>query len=298
MLAALLLGLGAAGCDASGSTTQSAAPQAQPRPFHGVTYYDPRQRLLLHTMEETSIASCMRARGFVYRPQPLSDSDHTADANPYGLLTLQQARNDGFGITSSALDARPFVDANAAEDGSAAWKAALDGTTAHRVYLTMPGHRQFFYNADACATRAVVELYGAQYYRLFNTLQILSNQVVTTVQADPRFLAAQRRWQACMSAAGQPAGSLSDPLSSVSARLRPALASHDPARIHTMVGFELNLAEADAECQATAGLADSVAASQQDAERAAITSHAGDLAELQALQRRALATGTPAGGGR
>jgi hypothetical protein len=232
----------------------------------------------------------MRTRGFSYRPQPLASADRTADSNPYGLLTPAQARNDGFGLTSSALDARPFADANAAVDGGQAWKNALDGTAAHRVYLTMPGNRQFFYNTDACATQAVAQVYGADYYRLYTTMEVLTDQVIKAVQADPDVRAAQSRWQSCMAAAGERSSGLDAPLSAVTAQLHTALASGDQGSIHAVAGRELSLAETDAGCQETAQLAAAVTAAQTRAEQPLRRSHAADLSALRSLQRTALAS--------
>ncbi|WP_232248588.1 hypothetical protein [Streptacidiphilus rugosus] len=294
-LGALFLGLGAAGCSSSGSTTPADTGAQQARPLDGVTYYDPAQRALLHDATERRVAQCMRTRGFGYRPQPLAASDHTADGNPYGLLTPAQARNDGFGLTSSALDARPFVDANAAADGGQAWKDALDGTAAHRVYLAMPGGRQFFYNADACSTQAVAQVYGADYYRLYETMEVLAGQVVTTVQADDGVHAAESRWRSCMAAAGERSADLDAPLSAVTAQLHTALASGDRARVHAVAGRELSLAETDAGCQETSGLAAAVATAQARAEQPVRRSHAADLAALRALQRTALSSAARTG---
>jgi hypothetical protein len=284
-LAALLLGLGvgAAGCHASGSTTP---PVAQPRPFDGATYYGQQQRSRLHSAEEARVAACMKQRGFPYRPQALVGGDHTSDANPYGLLTVAQARNDGFGITSSAVDTRPVVDSNADVDTRDGWNAALVGTAAHRVYLNLPGNRQFFYNTDSCATQAVAQLYGADYYRLFNTLTVLSTQVVAQVQNDARYLAAQSRWQRCMTTAGEPAQTLADPPGAISAQLQQA--GKDPAKLHTLAGRELALAETDAHCQATADLATAVTTAQTDAEKTLITGHTSDLSALRQLQHQAV----------
>ncbi|MEV7602443.1 hypothetical protein AB0O91_34235 [Kitasatospora sp. NPDC089797] len=292
-LAAVLLGLGAAGCSSSGGTTP---PGAEPRPFDGVTHYDEPQRVALHDAEEGLIAACMRGRGFEYRPQPLGTGDHRVDANPYGLLTTAQATGDGFGVISTALNLKPVADPNRDHASDQAWKDALSGTEAHRVTVDLPDGQQFFYNGDSCLSRAGDALYGPDYYRLFNTFQVLSGKVVTGVQADGRFTAAEGRWRDCMSAAHRPAAHLGDPVDTIVQRVRQE--GSDPARTHGLIGDELALAEASARCQSQAGLATAVTRAQTDVERTVLGSDQPLLDRLRALRREALAralhpTGAP-----
>lgn len=281
--AALLLGLGATGCAASGGT---ASPAAVSRPFDGVTYYDAAQRTTLHAAEEQRVAQCMKQRGFTYAPEPLAEGDHRPDASPYGLLTPAQATNDGFGVLSAALNAQQVPDSNAAEAGNAAWNHALLGTDSHRVTVDLPAGQQFFYNSDSCVIDAETRLYGPDYYRLYNTFQVLDNEVIDKVHADPRYLAAQTHWQSCMKAAGEQDATLADPPAAISSGLQHV--GTDSAALHQLVGRELQLAHTDAECQAQSGLASVVATAQGDAEKAVLGSHAGDLAMLEKLRAAAL----------
>lgn len=189
---ALLLGLGAAGCSASGGTAAPGpAPLPAPRPFQGVTHYSEPERAALHTAEEDLVAACMKRRGFTYRPQRRTTGDRTADANPYGLLTVAQATNDGYGITSTALAVRPPVDTNAREGADKRWKDALLGTPAHRVDVPMPLGGTFFHHTDSCVGDAKSRLFGPAYYKLYNSFQILSDAVIQKVRTDRRYLAAQ-----------------------------------------------------------------------------------------------------------
>ncbi|MFI9112439.1 hypothetical protein [Streptomyces venezuelae] len=294
---ALLLGLGAAGCSTSGGTAAPGPAPLPARPFQGVTHYSEPQRVALRAAEEDLVAACMKRRGFTYRPQRLATGNRMVDASPYGLLTVPQAIDDGYGITSTALAAKPPVDANAAENANERWKAALLGTPAHRVNLAMPQGREFFYHADSCVAEANSRLYGPDYYKLFNTFQVLADAVVEQVRKDDRYLAAQRAWSGCMketdAAAGVKAGTFGEPRSTVDRRLQEA--GQDPAKIHEVAGAELKLSRADAQCQARVGLAEVVATAQSEAERTVGAGYADELAALRSLRAKALATARPDG---
>jgi hypothetical protein len=289
--AVLLLTLGVAGCTSAGH----ARPEpAAPRPFHGVTYYDPGLRAALHTAEERLIADCMRGKGFTYRPQPLPTGRNRLDVNPYLLLTDEEARQDGFGETGSVLRARrTAADGNARQESDARWKAALLGTEKHRVYVRLPGKLEYFYNTDSCVSAADTGLYGPDYQRLYNTFQVLAGRVVDRVTGDARYRAALRRWQSCMHDAGQDVRSLDEPPASI--RRQVQRAGTDPAALRTVAGRELKSARADARCQRQAGLFDAVAGAQGEAERAVLrTAGAGaDLTRLRGLRRRAAARARP-----
>ncbi|MFJ9692615.1 hypothetical protein [Kitasatospora sp. NPDC101183] len=283
-LAAVLLGAGAAGCSTSGGTT---APTALPRPFDGVAHYDEQQRTALHDAEEALVTGCMRERGFTYRPQSLAAGDHRVDANPYGLLGADQAASDGFGVISTALNLKPKTDPNRDHDGDQAWKNALLGTDAHRITVDLPDHRQFYYNDDACLTRARDALYGPDYLRLFNTFQVLTDKVVTAVQADARYGAAESRWHDCMSAAHEDAARLTDPVAAIDRQVKQD--GGDPAKAHDLIGRELSLAKTSARCQDRAGLAAVVDRLQADAEKSALGPDQPLLDRLRDLRRQALA---------
>ncbi|AWZ15990.1 MULTISPECIES: hypothetical protein [unclassified Streptomyces] len=164
--------------------------------------------MALHAAEEDLVAACMRRRGFTYRPQPLATGNRIADANPYGLLAVAQAVDDGYGITSTALAVRPQEDANAGESANDRWKEALLGTPAHRVDLKMPLGRQFFYHSDSCVSDAKSGLFGPDCHRLYNTFQVLADALVDKVRADGRHVEAQGAWSACVKDAGADAGTL------------------------------------------------------------------------------------------
>ncbi|MBT2450876.1 hypothetical protein J7F03_28140 [Streptomyces sp. ISL-43] len=178
----------------------------------------------------------MERRGFTYHPQPPATGNRVADINPYGLLTVAQAVDDGYGITSTALAVKPPADANAGESANDSWKDALLGTPAHRVDLRMPMERQFYYHSDSCVSDAKSRLFGPEHYKLYNTFQVLGDAVVDKARADPRYLAAQDSWRTCMKDAGTEAGTLGEPRTSVDQRL--GRAGQDPAEIHAVAGVE------------------------------------------------------------
>lgn len=300
MSAVLLLALGVAGCTSAGHAQPE--PTA-PRPFQAVTYYDPGQRATLHTAEEQRITACMRAKGFAYSPRPLPVGPNRLDTNPYLLLTADQARQDGFGETGTALrtlHAGSAADGNARQESDPRWKTALLGTESHRVYVRLPGKQEFFYNTDSCVTDADTTLYGPDYQRLYNIFQVLTGQVVDRVTGDTRYRAALRRWQTCMRDAGQDVRGLEEPPAAIRRQLQRA--GTDQAALRTVAGRELKSARTDARCQSQAGLFDAVAAAQRDAERTVLRAAKaeGDLARLREARARAItrasrSTAPPAG---
>ncbi|MCX4744110.1 hypothetical protein OG455_01040 [Kitasatospora sp. NBC_01287] len=287
-IAAVLLavGLGAAGCAPAGGT---AADPAQPAPFGNVVAGDPATLPALHRAYEQDTAACMLGRGYTYHPEPLSTQDSKPPRNPYGLLTATEAGADGYGLTSGALAAPP-ADPNQARSTDSGWRTALLGTAAHQVTVQVPGGQAFFYNSDACLTTAEDQLYGPDYQRLHNTFQVLTNQVLTAVQQDPRYLAAQRDWAACMGRAGVAVKELADAPALVGDRLGQA--GQDPAAVRAVGLDELRTARTDAGCQRSSALAAAVAAAQPGAERATLGTHAADLDRLRALTGAAVARAT------
>lgn len=288
--ATLLLGiLGAAGCANSGGTPSE---PVLPRPFGGALSYGPHERAALHAANERLIADCMRRRGHVYKPEGLATGrTDPQDRNPYGLLTTEQARQDGYGITSARLNTRMPRDPNKARSGEREWREALLGTTAHRVHVRLPGKQEFFYNTDACLTEAREKLYGADYERLYNTYQVLANQVVSAVHEDPRYRRAQHRWSGCMRHAGvRAAGTLDDPRTSVGDRLRRAAA--DRGELRAVARHELTLSRQDAGCQAKTDLARTVTEAQKRAEKAVAGDRRSGLVRLRALRDAAVRRAT------
>ncbi|MEV0226135.1 hypothetical protein [Streptomyces sp. NPDC050704] len=288
-LAALFLGvLGAAGCTQSGGTTPD---PVLPRPFDGALSYDQRERQVLHTADERLVADCMRRRGLSYEPQPLATGGtDPQDVNPYGLLTTTQARQDGYGITSARLAARPLADPNRDRARDPGWSRALLGTKSHEVRISLPGGTEFFYNSDACVTQARQALYGADYDRLSSKYQVLSNQVITAVRNDPRYQSAQRRWAQCMRAAGVTATSLDDPRSFVEQRLKRA--DSQSRQLHDVARYELKVAGQDADCQRTTGLPRTVAEAQAHAETTGAGVRTTDLRRLRGLRAAAIRRAT------
>lgn len=300
-LAALLLGiLGAAGCTQSGGTTPD---PVLPRPFANALFYDQQERQVLHTADERLVADCMRRRGLRYEPQPLATGGtDPQDVNPYGLLTTSQARQDGYGITSARLAARP-LDTNRDRAREPGWSRALLGTKSHEVRVHLPGGVEFLYNSDACVTQARQALYGADYDRLSSRYQVLSNQVITAVLKDPRYLRAQHRWALCMRAAGLAVKSPDDPRGLVEQRLERATATATGASAsagagarsgqpHEVAGYELKVAGQDADCQRTTDLPRTVTEAQSRAETAVAGTHPTDLSHLTALRSAAVKRAT------
>jgi hypothetical protein len=282
----LIVGLGAAGCSASGGT--SAPDTAGLRPFQGATYYSPDQRALLRAAEERLLVGCMARKGFSYRPQTASAAGDPGpmDVSPYALVDPAQARVNGFGIISAALDDGNGAASVSAEPSGAGWSDALEGTASHRVQIALPDGQGYFYNSDSCLSSVDGYLYGAGYQTLYDSFQVWTNQVVARVLADPRYQAAQRRWAACMKAARTPYSSLSGPTATVYQELDAIGADH--GRLQAAIRSELRLAVVDAACQQQARLGQVVAAVQDEMQSAVLGKNTSEVGELLALRRKAL----------
>lgn len=287
--AALLLGVGAAGCGSSGGSAP--AETSLPRPFQGVTYYNQQQATALQSANENLVARCMSGRGFTYRQQKLTAGPRPQDKNPYGLLTVAQAAMDGYTITSVRLGSGMPPDANRAESTNAKWTAALLGSEAHRVHVKLPEGQEFYYNADSCVTDAETRLFGADYDRLFNSFQVLTNRVLDSVHKDQRFLAAQGKWRTCMQSAGESAATPDASQELIARQLQQV--GKDPGKLRSTADRELRLSAADAHCQEQSHLARAVTQAQADAEATTLVGHTDDLARLRVLRDTALAKATP-----
>ncbi|WP_405858942.1 hypothetical protein OG407_16975 [Streptomyces sp. NBC_01515] len=284
----VLLVLTAVGCSHGGEQPARGPEAPDVRPLSGATASTYADAVRLHDREERAVAACMSARGQTYTAQPRTASRRGEETNPYGLLTVRKATQDGYGIVGEYLYQRS-TPVPASEPHQAAWQRALTGTPAHRVSLRLPDGVSLAYSTDGCVARARAELYGADWNKVEPVTVGLANRVLDAVEKDPDYLAAVRRWSSCMTKAGHPAKDLQAPRQNVSSRLQQA--ASDETALRALGNDEIRTARADAECQADTGLSGAVRDVQQAVEKRLLT--AADrktVARYVADRRKALAS--------
>ncbi|WP_369197823.1 hypothetical protein [Streptomyces djakartensis] len=264
---ALITALAAAGCSSSEEPGRApAAPDV--RPLSGATAVSHLDSVRLHDRTERAVTACMTARGQEYTAQPANSSARGAETNPYGLLTPQRAAADGYGIVGEYLHLRS-TPPPAEKPRSKAWQEALTGTPERRVTLRLPGGTKAQYSADGCIARANADVYGPKWNTLEPLTMKLANRVLATVEEDPAYRGALRRWSACMTKSGHPAADLQAARASLNSRL-PA-AAKDEERLRALGRDEIEAAKADARCQTETALAETVAGVQRKVERKLLT---------------------------
>ena len=289
-LLAVFLVLSAAGCSHGGEQPARGPEALDVRPLAGATASTYADAVRLHDREEHAVAVCMRARGQTYTAEPRTASARGEETNPYGLLTVRKATQDGYGIVGEYLYQRS-TPVPASEPHQASWQRALTGTPAHRVSLRLPDGVTLAYSTDGCVARARTELYGADWNTVAPRTVGLANRVLGAVEKDANYLAAVRRWSSCMTKAGHPAKDLQAPREAVNSRLRKA--ASDERALRALGNDEIRAARADAECQTRTGLPEAVRDVQQAVEKQLLT--AADrktVASYVADRHKALASAT------
>ncbi|MBS2962961.1 hypothetical protein KGA66_07895 [Actinocrinis puniceicyclus] len=206
LVGALLL---ATGCGTA-SGTRTAHPE-QP-----ATLSDSDQ---LAQAQDVMTGECMRARGFDYTvmPRPAHGTDPLEF--PYGLDDVAWARANGYGFAQrAALGAAQHDNPNAryvqrlTSGRRTAYVAAMFGSKSNQVSVTVPNGDVVVQNTDGCLAAAERRLYG-DFVRWFRDQTIAGNlepAIEPKVFADPRYLAAQRAWSACVRTRGYPAAGPAD----------------------------------------------------------------------------------------
>ena len=289
-LLTVLLVLTAAGCSLGGEQPARGPETLDVRPLSGATASTHADAIRLYDREERAVAACMSARGQPYTAQPRTASARGEETNPYGLLTVRKATQDGYGIVGEYLYRRS-TPVPASEPHQAAWQRALTGTPAHRVTLRLPDGVNLAYSSDGCVAKARAELYGADWNTVEPVAVGLANRVLGAVEKDANYLAAVRRWSSCMTKAGHPAKDLQAPRQAVDSRLQRA--ASDETALRSLGNDEIRIARADAECQADTGLSEAVRGVQQAVEKRLLT--AADrktVANYVADRHKALASAT------
>ena len=286
----MLLVLTAAGCSLGGEQPARGPAALDVRPLSGATASTHADAVRLYDREERAVAACMSARGQTYTAQPRTASARGEETNPYGLLTVRKATQDGYGIVGEYLYRRS-TPVPASESHQASWQRALTGTEAHRVTLRLPDGVNLAYSTDGCVAKARTELYGADWNTVEPTAVGLANRVLNAVEKDSNYLAAVRRWSACMTKAGHPAKDLQAPRQSVDSRLQKA--ASDETALRALGNDELRTARADAQCQLDTDLSEAVRDVQRAVEKRLLTAADKEtVASYVADRRKALASAT------
>ncbi|GHJ36595.1 hypothetical protein [Streptomyces sp. TS71-3] len=271
--------------------TPSPSDQARPArlyPFRNAAYYTAGQQRTIDQKLDRATATCMRTRGFSYRPQapaasgslPTSPSSSSSPSpspspspsepdNPYYLLDAATARTDGYGIlpVRQAPD-RPQSGAPAQPAADARYDDALVGSRKHQRTLDLPDRSEVTISVDGCVAKARQTVFGGDWDRLSYTVQALSNVVIGRTGKDAAVTVATRAWSSCMRRAGHPARKLADPRQQIYLRFRDARSS---AAAQAATRAELTTAEADAACQATVHLRPVTQKAQQRIEQQVLT---------------------------
>ncbi|MER6738506.1 hypothetical protein [Streptomyces puniciscabiei] len=163
----------------------------------------------LFEARERAVGRCMAARGWRYwpvpwrppAPEPLAQDPRHGDDVP-----LHRAM--GYGVATALT--KPPVDLNGdyvqrlSGDDPQKYSTALFGTPRHRLDITLPDGEVTFVYTDGCTSRAKRSVYGdLRSWVLADTVVInLPFEIADRVRRDPRAVAADRRWSACMAVHG------------------------------------------------------------------------------------------------
>ncbi|MDJ1135050.1 hypothetical protein [Streptomyces iconiensis] len=267
------------------------APQPLPVPLNGAALTTPAEERVLHKAEERAVATCMRGEGFPYREVPAVP---TPSVNPYGLVTREDARQDGYGLTTAAL-AAPGADPNTrltsgwSAGRRAGWERALVGTARHERIITARGAPSLRVNTDGCVYRSQVTVYGPRWEKDRLTLEGMNAKAIETVTKSPRYVEARRAWARCMRTRSEPYPSPDAARGAVQELL--AKTEGDTGALRRTARRELQLAGHDAACQEKSELANAVRAVQRKAE-ARLPAGARRLAtRVSAARERAVRAG-------
>ncbi|MEU1861094.1 hypothetical protein [Streptomyces gardneri] len=259
-----------------------------PVPLDGATVVPERQAGTLYEAEERAVDACMTRRGFAYEPVP---AFRPVSANPYGLLTEDAARADGYGLASAALDDRP-ADPNGPalaklpEARRTAWQQALIGTGKRQVTLTASGAPSLLVNTDGCVYLARREVYGEAWEQAEVDATGASTEVVARVAAAPEFRAAQRTWADCMAEQGERVTTLQEARGLVQDAV--AEAGDDRQALLTAGRRERELARRDALCQGRGDLAAVTRAAQERVQAELSKTSWAKATQVRELRERAL----------
>lgn len=271
--------LSATGCSAaSGSKTAHPHEPRQP----AATIHADSSPDLLAQAQDILTGDCMRARGFDYTVALQSAQNTDPREFPYGIDDVAWARANGYGFAQRAkLGAAQHDNPNTRYVASltsvrqAAYAAAMFGAMSNQVSVTVPNGEVVAQNADGCLAAAERRLYGdfARWFRAQTITGNLEPAIEPKVFADPRYLAAQRAWSACVRAQGYPAASPADLQSQAAA---------------AATGAERKIATVDATCNVRTRLAATGRALDAELGAPVRAEYQSEINDYAALRRAAL----------
>lgn len=263
-----------------------------------------KHRRVLFAAEEAAVARCMRARGFEYQPIPFPDEARAQAARPR-VGEPDFARTSGYGLSEAIArgDVRATEDDPNRErveamppDRRRAWEEALRGAdrpppdpkhleSSGLAFIAIPLGPAMAWDPNSCLSTAQRTVYGddREWKRLTLTMNTLMNVSAADARNDPQVVEALDRWRGCMrerglsyDAPGAAAGELS------------AAYHAGKMTMEALRSREIEVASADAECHARAGLGDVVAQAQARAEQRFASQNEELVTEYMAVNEQAV----------
>lgn len=164
----------------------------------------------LYAAEDVLLAECMRRRGFSYEPQRLDPGPQRWNL-PYVVDDVQWARSRGLGLTdpaqvSAARRANPnerYLQ-SLPDDQRQAYSTSMFGAAPLGMAVRVPTGVTVTQNPSSCRSKAQDELYGdvRVWFPARAVVENLPARYLPQVHDDPRFIAAQRAWSACVREVG------------------------------------------------------------------------------------------------
>ncbi|MEU1273266.1 hypothetical protein [Streptomyces sp. NPDC005799] len=238
----------------------------------------------------------MRERHQVYRPVPGLENKRLAAANPYGLLTEEQARTDGYGITGEAFeknsqgvpsDPNKGIVQRLSKGKVRAWEKDLSGSRTSYTKVTAPSGSVLQIPKSGCVRLANSQFYGEKWDALYFVVQDLANQVIAKTEESRSVRAAVQRWSKCMRAHGHPGlTSLQDPRRQITNDLKAA--GDDTTKWKTLGSHEISLAQQDYTCERASKVHETVNIAQSVAEHQILTPRwAAAVEQFRELRKKA-----------
>ena len=257
---ALLVVVVGAGCSQSGPDGDTGASRAGDNGSVGSVFGRREDNELLHLAEQTLIQRCMEQQGFQFKISALGKDEF--EAHPYGNDDVERSQAQGYSL-DAPLAAQANGDAPAnSEDPNAAYIASLSPQQSEAFSralfgppdgdagsVRLPGGPEIGFPLEGCLADAREELYneGEALMEAVSIIDNLATMVQSRVVEDRAYLAALKRWKACMDEQGydveRPADAVRIAMST------PSTGDTEAARTQ-----EIAIAVADATCARKAEL--------------------------------------------
>lgn len=301
------------GCSQEAAANGGSAPEASPlEEFYEQVYAEPSpEEMDAQTRErEALIAACMQEQGFEYTPMdPATDGSsplEEGDAEQVDYDSEEYAATEGYGVTTydesdegQEEPVEEYVDPNEdyvaamSETEQTAFYEALNGPAVEYDEDAPEEELEYDWTTAGCYGAADHEVNGQQVYDdpAFKSLNEDIEALYETTQSDPRIVAIDAEWSACMSDAGftgfakQPEAAESiyeaaNALYENSGSTEEEYVSPDPEAVAEVTERELATAVADARCREEVGYREEEQEVRFALEQEFVDSH---RAELEAM---------------